>query len=303
MSKKIKNILLRADSSSKIGTGHIMRDLVFASQFVKKDSNITFATQNLAGNINKKIKEAGYKLKILKSNSTKEIDKLIKKLKIDLLVIDHYSISYKDEKKLKQKNPKLQILAFDDTYEKHYCDILLNHNISADAKRYKNLVPKGCELRCGSKYTLIRDEFIKEKKRKREKIYDILVAMGGADVTNVNIDILKTIPKSMKICVLTTSANKNLKELQEFVATRQNIELFTDSKKVAKLINKSRFAIVTPSVMVHEVLFMGVDFLAIKTADNQDDIYNYLRENKFLVLKKFDKNLLAKSIKNMVKKK
>jgi len=121
-----------------------------------------------------------------------------------------------------------------------------------------------------------------------------LVAKGGAEVTNVNIDILKTIPKSMKICVLTTSANKNLKELQEFVATRQNIELFTDSKKVAKLINKSRFAIVTPSVMVHEVLFMGVDFLAIKTADNQDDIYNYLREKGYSTMSRYECNIFKK---------
>ena len=44
------NILFRADSSSTIGTGHIMRDLVLATQY--KDANITFVTQNLDGNIN-----------------------------------------------------------------------------------------------------------------------------------------------------------------------------------------------------------------------------------------------------------
>jgi len=58
------NILFRADSSSTIGTGHIMRDLVLASQY--KDANIIFAVQNLDGNINHKIVEAGYKIKILK---------------------------------------------------------------------------------------------------------------------------------------------------------------------------------------------------------------------------------------------
>ena len=46
---KIKNILFRADSSSIIGTGHIMRDLVLASQY--KKANITFATQELQGNL------------------------------------------------------------------------------------------------------------------------------------------------------------------------------------------------------------------------------------------------------------
>jgi spore coat polysaccharide biosynthesis predicted glycosyltransferase SpsG len=70
------NILIRADSSSTIGTGHIMRDLVLASKY--KGANITFATQNLAGNINHKIKEAGYNLEILNSNNFKELNTLIK---------------------------------------------------------------------------------------------------------------------------------------------------------------------------------------------------------------------------------
>lgn len=41
----MKNILVRADSSSTIGTGHIMRDLVLAKKYLC--NNIFFATQNL----------------------------------------------------------------------------------------------------------------------------------------------------------------------------------------------------------------------------------------------------------------
>ena len=57
------NILIRADSSN-IGTGHIMRDLVLAKQY--KNENIIFATQDLVGNINHKIIEAGYKIELFK---------------------------------------------------------------------------------------------------------------------------------------------------------------------------------------------------------------------------------------------
>ena len=50
-----KNILFRADSSSTIGTGHIMRDLVLAQKYAKAGHNIIFATQDLNGNINTRL--------------------------------------------------------------------------------------------------------------------------------------------------------------------------------------------------------------------------------------------------------
>ena len=60
-------------------------------------------------------------------------------------------------------------------------------------------------------------------------------------------------------------------------------------KEIAKLMNQSRFAIITPSVIVHEVLFMDILFLAIKTADNQDDIYTYLKQKNYKVFENFEK--------------
>lgn len=294
MSSSPKNILFRADSSSTIGTGHIMRDLVLAKQYPK--DNIIFATQELSGNINHKISEAGYNIKTLKSNGIKELDKLIKKLDIDILVIDHYGIDYNFEKELKTKNSTLKILSFDDTYEKHHCDILLNHNISANKKKYKNLVPKNCELRCGKKYTLLRDEFIKEKKKKT-----IFLAMGGADHSNINIKILKVLKKfnNIKVNLVTTNANKNLEELQQYIKNKSWIKLHINSTKIAKLMKKSDFAIITPSVTLNEIYFMNIPFIAIQTASNQKDMYDFIKKEKLIALKKFNKNKLIISIKKL----
>jgi UDP-2,4-diacetamido-2,4,6-trideoxy-beta-L-altropyranose hydrolase len=293
---KIKTILFRADSSSKIGLGHIMRDLVLAAEYAKKGHKIIFATQNLKGNINHKIIKSGYQLKTLKSNSKKELVKLIQKLKVDLLVFDHYKITYKKEKYIKEKRD-LKILAFDDTYEKHHCDILLNHNISADKKRYKNLVPKDCKVYCGSKYTLLRDEFIQEKKKKT-----VFIAMGGADHSNINIKILDVLQKfeDIKVHLVTTSANSNLQELQAYVKKKKWIKLHLNSTQLAKLMKKSDFAIITPSVTLNEVVYMELPFIAIQTAKNQKDIYKYLVQQKKLTLKQFHKKQLYFTIKQLL---
>lgn len=307
-----KNILIRADSSSTIGTGHIMRDLVLATQY--PNAHIAFATQELDGNINHKIKEAGYTIEILHSNDIQELYKLIKKLDTDMIIIDHYGIDYIFEKKLKEKNPNLIILSFDDTYEKHHCDILLNHNISADKKKYINLVPKNCELRCGARYTLLRDEFYKEKKKRQKKLpathyplLTIFVAMGGADHSNINIDILKTIKKvkeaakqKTQVNLVTTTANKNLKALKQYCKNKKWIQLHINSNKIAKLMRKSDLAIVTPSVTANEVYFLSIPFIAIQTADNQKDMYKYLKKKRHMVLKKFDDKKLLKYLKKSI---
>ncbi len=293
-----KNILFRANSSSTIGIGHIMRDLVLAKQH--KDSNIIFATQDFKGNINHKILEAGYRVELLKDNSLYEFQKIIDKQTPALVVIDSYDIDYNYEKQLKTRNPNLRLLAFDDTYERHYCDILLNHNISADEKRYKGLVPKYCELRCGAKYTLLREEFIMQKKSKT-----LFIAMGGADHSNININILEVLKEFeyIEVNLVTTTANQNLEQLKEYVQDKDWIELHINSNKIAKLMRVSDFAIVTPSVTLNEVFFMELPFIAIKTADNQEDMVEYLIENEYTVLESFDDKELRESIYNLLKPK
>lgn len=271
--------LIRSDSSSTIGLGHIMRDLVFAKNL---EGEVIFACQKLEGNI---IASIPYDVNVLTSNNADELIMLIRTLDVDLLVIDHYGIDATFERTVKEAT-KVKILSFDDTYAPHHCDILINPNISAHVSRYENLVPQTCELRCGE--PLIREEFKIEKALQRKKIDDICIAMGGTDATNITLSILKVLPQKLHISVLTTTANAHLNELQNYTKTHTNITLYVNSNEVAKLLHQSRFAIVTPSVMVHEVLFMEVPFIAIKVADNQADMFAYLQKQGYPVLKEWN---------------
>lgn len=273
------SILFRADSSSTLGLGHIMRDLVFAKSL---EGEVIFACQNLEGNI---IASIPYEVKILESNDASELIALIKSLHVSLLVIDHYGIDAVYEQTVKEATG-VKILSLDDTYEKHHCDILLNPNLYADVKRYEGLVPNGCELRCGK--PLIREEFHKEKTIQRDKIYDVCIAMGGSDSANITLDVLKTLPNTLHVSILTTTANAHLKELQTFVADKSNLALHVNSNEVAKVLHQSHFVITTPSVMVQEVLFMELPFLAIQTAQNQEEMANYLQQKGYRVLKEWD---------------
>lgn len=292
------NILFRVDSSSAIGLGHLMRCLVLAQQYPK--DTVIFACQDLTGNVNHKITQANYPIQLLKSNDSDELINLIKKLSIAMVVFDHYGIDYQFEKTIKQQTG-VKILSIDDIYKPHYCDILLNHNIYAKNEHYKDLVPDFCEIRCGAKYTLIRDEFKQIKSKKRiinKENPTVFIAMGGADTANISLAVIKVLLEfgNITINLATTNANPNLNTLQGFADPYNNINIYINSGNIARLMNNSDFAIITPSVIVYEVMYLDLPFIAIKTADNQKYIYNYLMRNNFLTLEHMNKQELHNKI-------
>ncbi len=297
------NILFRVDSSSKIGLGHVMRCLVLAEQY-KKD-NIVFATQNLEGNATQKIIDEGYKLIVLDDGSVNQLIQKIDELNVDMVIFDHYGINYNFERAIKEGSG-VKILSFDDIYEKHYCDILLNHNIYADAGKYKSLVPDFCEVRCGEKYTLVRDEFKKIKIKKKLADKDktvIFICLGGSDAKNIGLLVLEILSDFDDIIsnLAITSSNKNIDQLLDFSKQHKDINICINCN-VAELMSNSDIAIITPSVIVHEAMTVKLPFIAIMTADNQKIMYQYLRENNYPAFRQDELNELQMEIKKHVQR-
>ena len=293
------NVLFRVDSSFEIGIGHLMRCLVLADQY--KEDNVFFATQNLIGNINQKIVDKGYNLIALTDGSVDGLIQRIKDLNINMVIFDHYDIDSNFEKEVKNLSG-VKILSIDDIYKKHHCDILLNHNIYAEVSKYKGLVPDFCELRCGKKYTLIRNEFKNLKLKNKSLCKDkkvIFLCLGGTDRNNISLNVLKILSNFDDIILnlATTSSNKNIKKLLDFSKHHKNINICINCN-IAELMSKSDFAIISPSVIVHEVMCMKLPFIAIKTADNQEIMYQYLVKNNYPVFTENELHLLSKEIRN-----
>ncbi len=295
-------ILFRTDASSTIGVGYVMRDLVLAKQYGEEE--VVFATRALKGNINRTIKEAGYKVKRLKSNRLEELVLLIKKLKIDMVVIDVSTIDYVFEKELKEITG-VKIMVLDDLYKSHHCDILLNHNIYADESRYKELVPKECMLQCGEEFTLLSDELYSAKENRKESPKDkinIFLSMGKKDSAGLNLPILTGLEAFPEISInlITTTKNKNLKELEAYIADKNNISLHIDSKEIGKIMASCQMAIIPPNATLHEVNFMELLFIPIQTSDNQKEMVCFLEANEYPVLKEFDNEVLYHTIKSFI---
>lgn len=284
------NLLIRADSSSSIGLGHIMRDLVLAGRY--PEASILFACRDLPGNM---IERIPYPVHILSTDEPQELINLIRTRHIDMVIFDHYGIDEAFERKIKDATG-VKVLALDDTYASHHCDILLNPNLYADASRYASLVPKGCELRCGKPFLLVRQEFYDVAQRPKADSHSIFVSLGGSDPANLSMKVLGALGSDLPIECVTTTANKALEHLKAYASAHPNVRLHVNAANIAELMHASRCAIITPSSIAHEAIAAGIPFVAIQSAPNQNEFVRYLKANGYPVIETFDPALLERAL-------
>ena len=69
--------------------------------------------------------------------------------------------------------------------------------------------------------------------------------------------------------------------LKELSSKSKNFSLFVDSKSVARLMNEAKMLIITASSLVNEAYVLGAKFKAICVADNQKEIFTWLKGNGY----------------------
>lgn len=274
-----KTILIRIDSSSTIGLGHLMRTLLLAKG-LKNSFHITFITQNLAGNQNHLIKRNGFShLHVSDMDCTKLLS-IVQEIQPALCIIDHYGIDLNCEEKVKALCP---LLVFDDEFKEHSANIILNHSFIAKKEDYNYL--QESDILTGSEYTLLKDAFLSHKNSftplgnfKHKKV---LITLGGSDPLALSLPIKKALlnlqkniyPKgTLHVDIVTTSANKKLSYLK---AVEKN--LIVDEKDMAKLMQQYDLIITSASTSLLETFALKKPFIAIQCASNQSQTVDVLK--------------------------
>ena len=152
------SIAFRVDSSKEIGSGHLYRCLNLANSLKESGFNCIFLINKKNYKISKLVKSNGHSLKFLSIK-----DEVVKSKKIDVhkqwlkhtwqddakatidflkknftsfLVVDHYSLDYRWERKVKRYTRKVMVIDDLDN-RKHECDVLLDHNYRSENNAYK----------------------------------------------------------------------------------------------------------------------------------------------------------------------
>ena len=192
-------VLIRADASPTIGSGHIARCLTLARVLRKQGSHVAFACRQLPGHRLDALSAEGFETFALPEFYPGEdpqqaiesmlpwqadidaLDLLLEDhAEFDWLIVDHYGLDHHWQTAARRWAPR--IAAVDDLATRRYSvDLLLNQNLSGLSDNYTPLLPEGCRTLLGPRYAMLREEFdcpaidIKPEARR------VLVNFGGFD--------------------------------------------------------------------------------------------------------------------------
>ncbi len=290
------NVVIRTDASLEIGTGHVMRCLTLAKQLIIEGFEVSFICCDFQGNSISYIQEQGFRVynissqeennswKWIKDNwrqdveDTKQIIKEINK-KIDLLIVDHYSLDVNWEKELREAVKHIMVI--DDLADRsHDCDILLDQNYYLNLhNRYKGLVSASCIQLLGPDYVLLRDEFlsINVKKIKRDgNLKRILVFFGGTDLTGETIKTLQAISElnhsEIEFDVVVGESNPHKEKIEQQCNDLLNVTFHCQVSNMAELMLDANLAIGAGGSTTWERCFLKLPSITIILAENQRDI-------------------------------
>ncbi|MEC1718872.1 UDP-2,4-diacetamido-2,4,6-trideoxy-beta-L-altropyranose hydrolase [Schinkia azotoformans] len=278
-------ILIRADASTELGSGHIMRCLTFADMLRKEGATVYFVCRELKGHLCGLIEAKGYhclRLPHLKQTFDQQKDAQetlllleFNGLKFDIVIIDHYLIDSLWEQAVRTAIPNIMVID-DLANRKHDCDILLDQNYFKNFEiRYDDLVPTGCNKLLGLKYLLLRPEFYEENTvidKKCKPIQDLLIFYGGSDLTNETVKVLEALDQikltDLTIRIVVGLSNANLKLIENRCRDR-NFHFYVQIDYLAQLMKKADLALGAGGVTMWERCYLGLPSIITVVAENQ----------------------------------
>lgn len=272
-------LLIRADGSPTIGTGHVMRCLALAQAWQDRGGFVVFASAECTASLTRRLEAKHCELRRLRVEAGSAGDSeataaLAGELDACWVVADGYQFKSGFQRAICDRGRRL--LLFDDYGHagEYEADIVLNQNFGAESALYSRRAPR-TRLLMGPRYALLRPEFEKFRQWKRRIppiARKVLVTMGGADPNNTTAETvaaLRSIP-NIEAVVVAGGGNPHLEELEtEVKRAGAAFKLIVDATNMAELMAWADVAIAAAGSTAWELAFMGLPSLLFTLAENQ----------------------------------
>ena len=296
--------VIRVDSSSEIGVGHLTRCLALANALAKLDAMVVFICRDHYGSGHKLVLEQNFKLHLLAGKekhtiSTNPCDwlgctqlhdacessKIISKYLKAHVIVDHYGLDYGWESRI---NCDSMIVIDDLANRPHQCELLIDQTLKNTKLDYKEWIDGNFEF-IGGSTVILREEFSCAQTWQGPGNGILLICMGGADPFSHTLDILESINSSYersseeqavsKIKVIVGDAFDDISILKDFMEVSElNISLIQAPRKVSELMLQSDLCILSCGTMILEACALGVPSIGVVVADNQHSTAEFLEK-------------------------
>jgi UDP-2,4-diacetamido-2,4,6-trideoxy-beta-L-altropyranose hydrolase len=284
----VKPLLIRADASAQIGTGHLMRCLALAQAWQDTGGRAVFLMATEAPALESRLHSEGMEVVHLpvqpgSVDDAAQTADLAHQVGADWVVVDGYHFGADYQQAIKGSG--LRLLFIDDNgHAGHYsADLVLNQNIHAHEDLYQNREPY-TRLLLGTRYVLLRREFLKWRGWKREipeVARKVLVTMGGSDLGNVTLKVIQALQQvdvdGLEAIVAVGGGNPHYEKLLSAIRDAHfPILLESNVTDMPELMAWADVAVSAGGSTSWELAFMGVPALILILANNQRLIAEHL---------------------------
>jgi UDP-2,4-diacetamido-2,4,6-trideoxy-beta-L-altropyranose hydrolase len=284
-------VAIRADAFAEMGTGHVMRCIALGQGVMMRGGEVVFLTYCSSEGLVSRLRSEGFKLHLLNEpGSLSDSLGLLEKERPDWIVLDGYHFDTGYQQVVKDAGYRLLVIDDYVRLDYYHADIILNQNYGAENFRYNTR--EGSKLLLGTKYVMLRKEFLKYWSFERsnpEVAEKLLITMGGADPDNNTLTILKAvnlIEKPLNAKVVVGAANPHYEALaKEVEGSTHSVEILRGVEDMAPLMAWADAAVSAGGSTVWELAFMGLPAILSVIADNQEYSVNCLvRDDVFMSL-------------------
>ncbi|MEB0093254.1 UDP-2,4-diacetamido-2,4,6-trideoxy-beta-L-altropyranose hydrolase [Pseudomonas sp. CCI4.2] len=284
------NVLIRADASHAIGSGHIARCLTLATVLRNSGAQVSFACRLLPGHLLDRLAAQGWRTYGLPAAYAETSDAgqnieaalpwqvdiaALQQLlpvdeRFDWIIVDHYGLDHQWQTAARQWG--LKIAAIDDlANRRHAADLLLDQNFSGTPEAYDPWTTPACRCLLGPRFAMIRDEFKRPPVPIRAQAKRILVNFGGFDAAGETWKAMLALVDfhELEIDFVAGTGNPKGASMQAMASTRPTWRFQAHTEHFAELMAQADLFIGAGGGTSWERAALGLPTVCIAVAANQ----------------------------------
>lgn len=184
-------LLVRADASVQMGTGHVMRCLALAQAWQDAGGEVVFAVGEASPTILERLQAEGIHVAPVQTlpggdQDAMRVGELASHYRPEWVVVDGYQFSGEYHASIRRRGCRVLVVDDCGSCGPDGVDVVLNQNLHAREEMYRDL-GSDKELLLGTKFAMLRREFVRWRGWRREIApmgRKILITMGGSDPGN-----------------------------------------------------------------------------------------------------------------------